>query len=49
MTQRQRESAAKYCYDLSKVVMTIAGIANLFSGRFDLVNFLLGLVGGIGL
>jgi hypothetical protein len=49
MTVRQRESAAKYCYDLSKIVMTVAVVTNAFSQAFWAVNFWLGLLFGVAL
>ncbi len=49
MTIRQRESAAKYCYDLSKIVVTVAVVTNAFSQVFHAVNFWLGLLFGVAL
>lgn len=46
MTVRQRESAAKYCYDLSKIVVTVAVVTNVFSQRYQPLNFWLGM--GVG-
>jgi len=47
MTKRQRESAAKYCYDLSKIVVTVAGVTNAFSTHFESLNFWLGITVGV--
>ena len=44
VTAKQRESAAKYSYDLSKIVVTVAVVTNVFSERFQSLNFWLGLV-----
>ena len=44
MTQRQRESAAKYLYDLSKIVFAAAVVGNLLSARNS--NVLILLMGG---
>ncbi len=44
MTTRQRESAAKYCYDLSKIVLTVAVVTNGFSQQFQPLNFWIGLL-----
>ena len=45
MTGRQRESAAKYAYDLSKIVFTVAVVTNLFgSAPLTPVNFWLGIL-----
>ena len=49
MTVRQRESAAKYCYDLSKIVVTVAVVTNAFSDRYQLLNFMFGVLFGAGL
>jgi hypothetical protein len=49
MTKRQRESAAKYCYDLSKIVVTVAVVTNAFSDRYQLWNFMFGVLFGVGL
>ena len=46
MTVRQRESAAKYCYDLSKIVVTVAVVTNVFSEHYQPLNFWLGM--GVG-
>jgi len=46
MTVRQRESAAKYCYDLSKIVVTVAVVTNVFSKHYQPLNFWLGM--GVG-
>ena len=44
MTQRQRESAAKYLYDLSKIVFAGAVVGNLLAARS--LNMLALLIGG---
>ncbi|MGH7207032.1 MAG: DUF6722 family protein [Nitrospiraceae bacterium] len=43
MTARQRESVAKYCYDLSKIVLTVAVVTNAFSQSYQPLNFWLGM------
>jgi len=46
MNKKQRENSAKYLYDLSKIVLTIAVIGNVVAGeRFNLMIFLYGIVG----
>jgi len=47
MIKRQRESAAKYCYDLSKIIVTVAGVTNAFSTHFEALNFWLGIAVGV--
>jgi hypothetical protein len=47
VTSRQRESAAKYCYDLSKIVLTVAVVTNAFSQHYDPLNFWLGIAVGV--
>jgi hypothetical protein len=47
VTTRQRESTAKYCYDLSKIVLTVAVVTNAFSGHYDTVNFWAGIAVGV--
>ena len=42
LNKRQRENTAKYLYDSSKIVLTIAVISNIFSERMDLIALLLG-------
>ena len=44
MTQRQRESAAKYLYDLSKIIFAAAVVGNLLTARNP--NVLVLLIGG---
>jgi len=43
----QRQNTARYFYDLSKIVITIAAITNFFSERFDATNFWLGVTAAI--
>ena len=43
MIQRQRESAAEYLYDLSKIVLATAVLGNLVGG--DRVNVLALMIG----
>lgn len=47
VNKTQRQNLAKYFYDLSKVVITIAAITNVFSSEFDVTNFWLGVVATI--
>lgn len=42
LNKRQRENTAKYLYDSSKIVLTVAVISNIFSERVDLIALLLG-------
>lgn len=43
MTQRQRESAAKYLYDLSKIVFAAAVVGNLLAAKsFDMLVLIIG-------
>ena len=43
MTQRQRESIAKYLYDLSKIIFAAAVVGNLLAvERFNMLSFVLG-------
>lgn len=50
MMVRQRDSIAKYLYDLSKIVLTFAVIANLASGnRFEVWLLEWGLFSGVAI
>lgn len=49
MNKPQRQNAAKYFYDLSKIVITIAVVTNFFSEKFDTANFWLGVMAAIEL
>ena len=43
MVHRQRENAAKYMYDLSKIVFATAVVGNLVAGRhFDMLTLTIG-------
>jgi len=47
VTNRQRENAARYAYDLSKIVVGAAAITNAFSEHFRVSNFAIGIALGI--
>lgn len=47
VTKRQREDAAKYLYDLSKIVFALAVVGNLLSEHFKPSPFLLGLAAAL--
>lgn len=50
MLVRQRDSIAKYLYDMSKVVLTFSVVANLASGeRFDVWLLGVGLLSGLAI
>ena len=43
MTQHQRENAAKYLYDLSKIVFVAAVVGNLLAAKsFDMLVLIIG-------
>lgn len=43
MTSRQRENAAKYLYDLSKILFATMVVGNLLAAdQFDMLLFVLG-------
>jgi len=44
MNKKQRESTAKYCYDISKGIALIAVISNLIQGRWDLLSLIFGIL-----
>ncbi|MEK7765704.1 MAG: hypothetical protein AAB368_05655 [bacterium] len=48
MTKRQRESTAKYLYDLSKGVILITVIGPVVSGQFSWTLLFVGLSGTLG-
>lgn len=43
MTKKQRESTAKYLYDISKGIALIAVIGNLVQGKWELPSIFLGI------
>lgn len=45
MTKRQRENIAKYLYDISKIIFTLAVLGNLLTKeKFDILAFLFGII-----
>lgn len=47
MTKKQRESTAKYLYDVSKGTALLAVIGNIVQGKWELPVILLGIVTSI--
>jgi hypothetical protein len=48
MKTNQRQNTAKYLYDISKIIVTIAIIGNLMTrNKFDIVAFISGSLGAI--
>ena len=47
MTGRQRENTAKYSYDLSKIVLTVAGATNAFSEHVNPPNLWMVITVGV--
>jgi hypothetical protein len=45
MIKRQRENLAKYCYDISKIMVAVPVIGNIMSDRFSLLVFWAGIIG----
>ncbi len=43
MTKKQRESTAKYLYDISKGIALLAVIGNLVQGKWELPSIFLGI------
>ncbi len=44
MNSKQRENAAKYLYDLSKIIFTFSVVANAVAKEFSPMVFWLGLL-----
>ena len=47
MTKKQRESTAKYLYDISKGIALLAVIGNLVQGKWELPSIFLGIATSI--
>lgn len=47
MTKKQRESTAKYLYDVSKGTALLAVIGNIVQGKWELLVILLGIITSI--
>ena len=43
MTKKQRESAAKYLYDISKGIALLAVVGNIVQGKWSLLTFFFGI------
>jgi len=48
MNEKQKESSAKYLYDISKGVALLAVIGNMVQGKWDIANLLIGGLAAIG-
>lgn len=48
MNKNQRESTAKYLYDVSKGIALLAVISNMVKGEWDVINLTVGLLAAIG-
>ena len=47
MTNKQRESTAKYLYDISKGIALVAIVGNFIKGKWDIPVIILGLLATI--
>ena len=43
MTKKQRESTAKYLYDISKGIALLAVVGNIVQGKWELPSIFLGI------
>jgi len=43
MTKKQRESAAKYLYDISKGIALLAVVGNIVKGKWSLLTLFFGI------
>ena len=48
MNEKQKESSAKYLYDISKGVALLAVISNMVQGKWDIAKLLIGSLAAIG-
>ncbi len=47
MNRKQRESTAKYFYDISKGIVLLAVVANMVQGKWDIPTLIFGFIGTI--
>ncbi len=47
MTKKQRESTAKYLYDISKGIALLAVVGNIVQGKWELPSIFLGIATAI--
>jgi hypothetical protein len=47
MTQKQKESTAKYLYDISKGIALLAVVDNLVRGKGDALTLIFGFIGAL--
>lgn len=45
MSKRQKESAAKYLYDISKSIAILSLVGNIVQGKWDVPTLLFGFLG----
>lgn len=42
MTRKQKESVAKYLYDISKGIILLAVVGNMVQGKWDIISLIAG-------
>jgi len=47
MNKKQRESTAKYLYDISKGIVLLAVISNLVQEKWNILSLILGVIAAI--
>jgi hypothetical protein len=47
MTQKQKESTAKYLYDISKGIALLAVVDNIVRGKWDVPTLIFGIAGAL--
>ena len=45
MNQRQKESASKYLYDISKSIAILSVIVNMVQGKWEIATLVFGFLG----
>jgi len=48
MTKKQKESTAKYLYDISKGIALLAVVSNMVQGKWDMFNIVAGILSAVG-